>query len=144
MIVLLQQTPALQKVHLATDYFQYPQIQDAPQRFRGYNHEMHNEPQSDDIVAELAHRTLWVRCGDMAFARLSRAILSEARMTGTDENSVHDIVLVKASTHPVRNPSSRLRDRLCLAGCGIVALAVIIVLAIGVMTIYHQWPRWPL
>ena len=102
---------------------------------------MHNEPEADEIHAELAHGTFWVRCGDMAFARLRRAILSEARMAETDENSVHDIVLVKASTHPVRTPASRLRDRLWLVGCGIVALAVIFVLATGVTTIYHQWPR---
>jgi hypothetical protein len=102
---------------------------------------MPNEPEADEIAAELAHKTLWVRCGDMAFARLSRAILSEARMAGTDENAVHEMVLVKASAHPVRKPSSRLRDRLWLVGCGIVAFAVIFVLATGVMTIYHQWPR---
>jgi hypothetical protein len=94
MIVLLQQTPALQNVHLATDLFQYPLNRCRPQRLSGYNRGMQNEPEADEIRAELAHKTLWVKCGDSAFARLSRAILSEARMTESDENSVHDIVVV--------------------------------------------------
>jgi len=140
MIELLLQRPALQTVHLATDCFQYPLNQCPPQRLRGYNHSMNNEPQADEIRAELAHRTLWVRCGDKAFARLSKAILSEARMAETYENSVHEIVLVKASTHPIPQSPRPLRDRLWLVGCGIVALAVLSVLAIGGTTIYG-WLR---
>src|SRR5262245_17459720 len=140
MIVLLLQTPALQNVHLATDVFQYPQNQHAPQHLRGYNRGMHNEPRADEITAELAHRTLWVRCGDRAFTRLGREILSEAGVAEKGENSVHEIMRVKASAHPILQSSHRLRDRLWLAGCGIVACAVLSVLAIGGMTIYG-WLR---
>src|SRR5262245_52356128 len=129
MIELLQQTPALQNVHLATDIFQYRQNRRPPQRLSGYNHGMHNEPQTDELAAELARGTLWVRCGDSAFERLSRAILSEAGVAEADENTVHEILLVKSSAHPVPKSSIRLRDRLWLAGCGIVACAVIFVLA---------------
>ena len=134
MIVFLPETPAAQNVHLATDCFQYPLNQRLPQRLSGYNQGMHNEPEAHEIAAELAHRTLWVRCGDTAFARLSRAIISEARVAEADENSVHEIMLVKSSVHPIPQPS-RLRDRLWLAGCGIVACAVLFVLTIGGMTI---------
>jgi len=141
MIELLLQRPALQTVHLATDCFQYPLNQRPPQRLRGYDHSMNNEPQADEIRAEFAHRTLWVRCGDMAFARLSKAILSEAGISETDQNAVHEIVLVKASTHPIPQSPRPLRDRLWLAGRGIVACAVIFVLVTGVMTIYHRWLR---
>jgi hypothetical protein len=139
MIVLLPETPAVQNVHLATDCLQYPQNRRLPQRLSGYNHGMHNEVQADEIAAELAHKALWVRYGDRAFARLSTAILSEARVAEADEHSVHEIMLVKASAHPIPQPS-RLRDRLWLVGCGIVTCAVLSVLAIGGITIY-QWLR---
>src|SRR5262245_32132133 len=101
---------------------------------------MHNEPRADEIRAEFAHRTLCVRCGDRAFARLGRAILSEARFADADENSIHEIMLVKATTHPIPQSPRPLRDRLWLVGCGIVALAVLSVLAIGGTTIYG-WLR---
>jgi len=102
---------------------------------------MNNEPEAEEIHAELAHGTLCVRCSDRAFERLSRGILSEARIAATQESSVREIVLVKSSARPASKPSSRLRDHLVLAGCGIVALATIFVLATGVLTLYHEWLR---
>lgn len=74
---------------------------------------------------------LELSCGSEAFARLRDALVEASEF----EVPIDGIRLIVVEEIPRIQPAGRLRDRLALVGCGILATAVVFVFAVGVATI---------
>lgn len=100
---------------------------------------------ADDIEVhyDANNRELMLSCGSQAFARVRNAVIAasdvgELAIEGVPDDVV-TIVIEQPHEPPIKS-HTRLRDRMALLGCGLVAFGIMSVLAIGVATIV----RWML